>query len=160
MLKYIVPIDLDFTTMTSGTVYFSFFNTHHENISIFKVNTQTMSATGSGNTRCMLGMARATGNIPTTGTIVAYTKFDTNFGDIGVDIRKSPTGLSVAGTTIYPYFTEVAIRTGSDGHIIPRDYGEDYGLVLAPGQGIVIVSDGELVSGSSLHGNIIFGIRH
>lgn len=160
MLKYIVPIDLDFTNMASGTVYFSLFNTHVENISIFKVNTQTMSSTGSGNSKCMLGMARANGTPPTGGSVVAYTKFDMDFGDISVDIRKDPGGLAPVGTTIYPYFTEIAVRTGSEGHIIPRDYGEDYGLVLAPNQGVVIVSDGNLVSGTSLHGNIIFGIRH
>jgi hypothetical protein len=115
---------------------------------------QTMSATGSGNTKCMFAIARANSVMPSGGTAVSYSKLDTEAKTISMDIRKSQTGLTVAGTTIDPYFTEIALKTGSEGHILPLEFGDTF--VISPGQGIIIEADGDMVSGASLHGSIQF----
>lgn len=147
-------IDLDLVTLTGGTVYYSLFNTHSRDVYINKLNLQTMSATGSGNTKCMFAIARANSTVPSGGTVVSYSKLDTESKTITMDIRKSNTGLTVAGTTIDPYFTEVALKTGSEGHILALSFEDTF--VISPGQGIVIEADGDMVSGASLHGSVQF----
>lgn len=155
MYKYICPIDLDFQTLTSGTVYYSIFNTGTQNLSINRMMIQTMSATGSGNTKCMLAFARAKGTTPTGGSVVNYTKMHTDNPSITISIRKADTGLTNT-SVIDPYFMEVAVRTGSDGHVFVYDLDDYYGLVLTPTQGMVIIADGDVVSGASMHGSIEF----
>ncbi len=115
-----------------------------------------MSATGSGNTKCMLGIARASGTVPSGGTAVTYTKMCRENATVSMDIRKNNAGLTVGGTVIDPYFTEIAIRTGSDGHVFDYTF-DDLGLVLSPG--IVILADGDLITGASLHGHIEFALN-
>ena len=154
MYNYMCAIDLDLVTLTSGTVYYSLFNAHTHDVYINKFLLQTMSATGSGNTKCMFSIARANGATPTGGTIVTYTKTNTQFKTINMDIRKSTTGLVTTGTNIDAYFIELAVKTGSDGHMFPFDFGDS--LVISPTQGIIIQADGDMVSGASLHGTIQF----
>lgn len=159
MQQYLCPIDLDFTTLTTGTVYYSLFNTYTHNMGINKISLQTMSATGSGNTKCMYAFARASGTIPTGGTVISYTKMDTSNTTVSLDIRKADAGLTVTSTVIDPYFFEVAIRTGSDGQQIEHTFDNDNGLIIAPGQGIVILADGAGIAGASLHGSIEFNLN-
>ncbi len=154
MFNYMCAIDLDLVTLTNGTVYYSLFNTHARDIYIDKLNLQTMSTTGSGNTKCMFAIARANSTAPTGGTAVLYSKLDTESKTINVDIRRSNTGLTITGTTIDPYFTELALRTGSEGHIFEFDFNGKF--VLSPGQGLIIEADGDMVTGSSLHGSVMF----
>lgn len=154
MYNYMCAVDLDLVVLTSGTVYYSLFNTHTRDVYINKIMLQTMSATGSGNTKCMFALARANTTPPTGGSVVNYSKLDTESKSISMDIRKNNSGLVTTGTSIDPYFTELAVKTGSEGHVFNYDFNRDF--VLCPGQGIVIEADEAMISGASLHGSILF----
>ncbi len=155
MYTYMCPVDIDCTVLDAGTVYYSLSNLGSKNISVNKLVLQTMSSTGSGNTKCMFAVARAHSMAPTGGTTVSYTKLNGDFPDSSVDIRKSNTGLTMGGAVVQPYFLEIALRTGSEGHISQHTFSGN-GLIIPPGQGIVILADGVMVADSSLHGTIEF----
>ena len=149
--RYMSNIDVEVSTLTSSTVYYSLYNSYSQNINVTKCIFQTMSATGSGNTKSAFGIARSKGTVPSGGSIVSYSKNATDSPNLPIDVRKSSTGLTT-GLVIEPYFMEMAVRTGSDGHIITYIFDGDAGFVLSPSEGIVILADGAMIAGASLHG--------
>lgn len=157
LYRYIAPIDIDPSVVTSNTVYYIFQNTGSQNIQIDRLNLQTMSATGSGNIRSMFGIARVKGPTINTGTVVSSAKINTNDPAASVNIRFADAGIDISSQQRDSYFANIAVRTG-DGGVFLHYIFED-GFILAPTEGIVLAADGELTPDSSLHGAIKFSCK-
>jgi hypothetical protein len=155
-VDYIVGVDVDPTTLIDGTTYYSIYNSHTKNVYIKAMHLQTMSANGSGNSKCTFALARTTGTAPTGGRTMTPAKMATDATSVSINVKSDNTGLITTGSVISPYFMEIALRSGSEGSFSNINFNDDF--VLAPGEGLVIMADGALIAGSSIHGSIEFSV--
>lgn len=153
MKHYVCKIAAAPTTLTAGTVYQAFINTGDKSLRVMKLHLQLDSADSGGGANSIYRFARIKG-IPTGGTQLTATPYDTDYPVSDMLCLRNQAGLNITGIDISAYFLERSIvsKTTGNAHTVVFD-GEE-GFILKPNEGICIAADNNVISGSGVYGCI------
>lgn len=151
MKYYACRIAIDPTTLTEGTVYQAFVNTDSKSIRLRRMNIQLDSADTGGTANSIYGLKRIKG-IPSGGTSLGVTKYNTQSENSMMSVLRNQGGLTMTGVTEYEYFWEGSIQAKMAGSPISIAFDNDEGFILAPNEGVAFFADNTVASGSSVRG--------
>lgn len=152
MKTYICKIAVEPTTLTAGTVYQAFVNSDSQSMRVKKIFL-LLNSSHTGNSKSVYAFARIKG-MPTGGTSLVPTKFDTQSEDSMMVCMRNQAGLTMTEVVQSPYFLEMSVLSKTQMSPATFDFDNNEGLILAPNEGLVIFADHDVVSGSGVTGCI------
>lgn len=153
MKYYCCRVAIDPTTYTENTVYQAFVNTDSKSIRLKVVNIQLDSADANGTANSVYGIKRIKG-LPTGGTTLGVTKYNTQDEDSMMRVVRNQGGLTMTGVTQYEYFWEGSIVAKASGSPTSIHFDNNQGFILSPNEGIAFFADNTVANGSSVRGFI------
>lgn len=153
MKYYCCRVAIQPTTLTEGTVYQAFVNTDSRSIRIKTINIQLDSADAGGTANSIYGLQRIKG-LPTGGSVLGITKYDTQDEDSMMRVVRNQGGLTMDGVTQFEYFWEGSIAAKNTGSPTAINFDDNQGFLLSPNEGVAFFADNTVATGSSVHGFI------
>lgn len=153
MKYYCCRVAIDPTTLTENTVYQAFVNTDSKSIRLKVVNIQLDSADANGTANSVYGIKRIKG-LPTGGTTLGITKYNTQDEDSMMRVVRNQGGLTMTGVTQYEYFWEGSIVAKASGSPTSIHFDNNQGFILSQNEGIAFFADNTVANGSSVRGFI------
>lgn len=151
MKYYAARVAIDPTTLTENTVYQVFVNTDSKSIRLKTLNIQLDSADTGGTANSVYGIKRIIG-VPSGGTAIGVTKYNTQDEDAKMSVLRNQGGLTMTGVTQLEYFWEGSIAAKNSGAPTSIHFDNNEGFILAPNEGIAFFADNTVASGSSVRG--------
>lgn len=151
MKYYAARVAIDPTTLTENTVYQVFVNTDNKSIRLKTLNIQLDSADSNGTANSVYGIKRIIG-VPSGGTAIGVTKYNTQDEDAKMSVLRNQGGLTMTGVTQLEYFWEGSIAAKNSGAPTSIHFDNNEGFILAPNEGIAFFADNTVANGSSVRG--------
>lgn len=151
MKYYACRIAIEPTTLTEDTVYQAFVNQDNKSIRVRRIQLQLDSADAGGSGNSVYGMKRIKG-LPTNGTVLGVTKYNTQNEDSLMTVVRNQAGLTMTGVTQLEYFWEGSIPSKTGGSPTSIQFDNSEGFILAPNEGLAFFADNIVISGSSMRG--------
>jgi len=151
MKYYACRIAIDPTTFTENTVYQAFVNQDSKSIRVRKIQLQLDSADAGGTGNSVYGMKRIKG-LPTGGSVLGVTKYNTQDEDSMMTVVRNQGGLTMTGVTQFEYFWEGSIPAKTSGAPTAIQFDNSEGLILSPNEGLAFFADNTVINGSSMRG--------
>jgi hypothetical protein len=151
MKYYSCRVAIKPTTYTEDTVYLAFVNTDNKSIRVKTLNFQLDSADTGGTGNSIYGLQRIKG-LPTGGTQLGITKYNTQDEDSMMRVVRNQDGLTMTGVTEYEYFWEGSIGAKNTGAPTSIHFDNNQGFILAPNEGLAFFADNTVKAGSGVHG--------
>ena len=151
MKYYACRVAIDPTTLTENTVYQAFVNTDSKSVRLKTLNIQLDSADTGGTSNSVYGIKRIKG-LPTGGTELGITKYNTQDEDSMMKVLRNQGGLTMTGVTQYEYFWEGSIAAKNSGAPTSIHFDNNEGFILAHNEGIAFFADNAVATGSSVRG--------
>lgn len=155
--RYYARLDIVPTVITAGTAFFSMRNNSSTKNAELELVELLLSFIGTAAlSRSIYELVRFSGANTTGGTAIAAVKSD-NIADANAvvnDIRFAPAGLTVTGV-VFEANPLLLVSHANQLTVAPESRAS-FGakIVLNPGEGLAIRSNGALVAGSGVHGFI------
>lgn len=151
MKYYCCRVAIEPTTLTENTVYQAFVNTDSKSIRLKTLNIQLDSADAGGTANSIYGLKRIKG-LPTGGTDLGITKYNTQDEASMMRVVRNQGGLTMTDVTQDEYFWEGSIQAKSAGSPTSIHFDNNEGFILAPNEGIAFFADNTVATGSSVRG--------
>lgn len=151
MKYYCSRIAIDPTTFTENTVYQVFVNTDTKSIRLRRINFQLDSADAGGTGNSVYAIKRIKG-IPTGGTELGITKYNTQDEASMMKVLRNQGGLTMTSVIQDEYFWEGSIQAKTSGSITFIQFDNSEGFLLSPNEGIAFFADNTVINGSSVRG--------
>lgn len=155
MKHYLCKIATAPTVYTEDTVYQAWINTDIVSMFIRRMHLQLDSADSSGQPATSVyafGRCRGT---PTNGTTLTTIRFDNNEEPSKMLCLRNQGGLTMNGIYREDYFLERSILSKTTGAASNIDFGgAEGGLILRPGEGLILFADNTVIAGSGVYGTL------